>query len=60
MVAASSRPGAWCLDPFAGSGTLGSVCRQLERRFVMVDVNPVAIEVMRERFGAPVQTRSAI
>ena len=23
MVAASSRPGGWCLDPFAGSGTLG-------------------------------------
>ena len=53
MVAASSRPGGWCLDPFAGSGTLGAVCRQLGRRFVMVDVNPVAIEVMRERLGAP-------
>src|SRR5581483_5790578 len=24
MVAASSRPGGWCLDPFAGSGTLGA------------------------------------
>jgi site-specific DNA-methyltransferase (adenine-specific) len=60
MVSASSRPGGWCLDPFAGSGTLGAVCRRLERRFVLVDVNPVATEVMRERLGAPVQTRSAI
>ncbi len=51
MVAASSRPGAWCLDPFAGSGTLGAVCRQLGRRFVLIDSNPVAIEVMRERLG---------
>ena len=25
MVAASSRPGGWCLDFFAGSGTLGAV-----------------------------------
>jgi site-specific DNA-methyltransferase (adenine-specific) len=49
IVAASSRPGGWCLDPFAGSGTLGSVCRALGRRFVLVDSNPVAIEVMRDR-----------
>ena len=27
IVAASSRPDGWCLDPFAGSGTLGAVCR---------------------------------
>jgi site-specific DNA-methyltransferase (adenine-specific) len=51
IVAASSRPGGWCLDPFAGSGTLGAVCRQLGRHFVMVDDNPVAVEVMRGRLG---------
>jgi site-specific DNA-methyltransferase (adenine-specific) len=51
IVAASSRPGGWCLDPFAGSGTLGAVCRQLGRRFVLIDSNPVAIEVMRARLG---------
>jgi site-specific DNA-methyltransferase (adenine-specific) len=51
MVAASSRPGGWCLDPFAGSGTLGAVCRGLGRRFVLIDGNPVAIEVMRQRLG---------
>ncbi len=51
IVAASSRPGGWCLDPFAGSGTLGAVCRQLGRRFVLVDENPVAIEVMRRRLA---------
>jgi site-specific DNA-methyltransferase (adenine-specific) len=52
MVAASSRPGAWCLDPFAGSGTLGAVCQKLGRRWVLVDSNPAAIEVMRSRLGA--------
>jgi site-specific DNA-methyltransferase (adenine-specific) len=51
IVTASSRPGAWCLDPFAGSGTLGAVCRQLGRRYVVIDDNPVAVEVMRERLG---------
>jgi site-specific DNA-methyltransferase (adenine-specific) len=49
IVAASSRPGGWCLDPFAGSGTLGAVCRGLGRRFVLVDSSPVAIDVMRGR-----------
>ncbi|MBA3326860.1 MAG: site-specific DNA-methyltransferase [Solirubrobacterales bacterium] len=45
MVAASSRPGGWCLDPFAGSGTLGAVCRALGRRFVLIDSNPAAVAV---------------
>ncbi|MBV8990257.1 MAG: site-specific DNA-methyltransferase [Solirubrobacterales bacterium] len=49
MVAASSRPGGWCLDPFAGSGTVGAVCSGLGRRFVLVDENPVAVEVIRGR-----------
>jgi site-specific DNA-methyltransferase (adenine-specific) len=55
IVAASSRPGGWCLDPFAGSGTLGAVCRGLGRRFVLIDHNPAAVEIMRRRLseGAP-------
>jgi site-specific DNA-methyltransferase (adenine-specific) len=51
LVAASSRQGGWCLDPFAGSGTLGVVCRQLGRRFVLIDESPVALDVMRRRLG---------
>ena len=51
IVAASSRLGGWCLDPFAGSGTLGAVCRQLGRRYVLIDENPVAVDVMRERLA---------
>ena len=52
IVAASSRPGGYCLDPFAGSGTLGAVCRALGRRFVLIDNHPAALAVMRERLGA--------
>ncbi|HLW96988.1 MAG TPA: site-specific DNA-methyltransferase, partial [Solirubrobacteraceae bacterium] len=51
IVAASSRPGGWCLDFFAGSGTLGAVCQKLDRRFVLVDSNPQAVAVMRARLG---------
>ena len=51
IVAASSRPGAWCLDFFAGSGTLGAVAQQLGRRYVLVDSNPDAVAVMQQRLG---------
>jgi DNA modification methylase len=51
MVAASTRPGDWCLDPFAGSGTLGAVAAALGRRYVLVDVNPEAVAVMERRLG---------
>lgn len=49
MVAASSRPGDWVLDFFAGSGTLGAAAEQLGRKYVLVDQNPEALEVMRKR-----------
>jgi site-specific DNA-methyltransferase (adenine-specific) len=51
MVQASTRSGDWCLDPFAGSGTLGAVCRQLERRFVLIDTNPEAVQIIRRRLA---------
>jgi site-specific DNA-methyltransferase (adenine-specific) len=49
IVQASSAPGDWVLDFFAGSGTTGAVAAQLGRRFVLVDENPEAIAVMRAR-----------
>jgi site-specific DNA-methyltransferase (adenine-specific) len=51
FVAASSRPGGWCLDFFAGSGTLGAVCSKLGRRFVLVDRNPEAVAIAAQRLG---------
>ena len=49
IVQASSAPGDWVLDFFAGSGTTGAVAAALDRRFVLVDTNPDAIAVMRAR-----------
>lgn len=51
IVQASSRPGDWVLDFFAGSGTTGAVARALGRRFVLVDANPAAVATMRTRLG---------
>jgi site-specific DNA-methyltransferase (adenine-specific) len=51
MVQASSLPGDLCLDPFAGSGTLGAVAARLGRRYLLIDDNPEAVAVMRRRLG---------
>lgn len=34
-----------CLDPFAGSGTLGRACRNMKRNYILFDINPEAKEV---------------
>jgi site-specific DNA-methyltransferase (adenine-specific) len=49
IIQASSAPGDWVLDFFAGSGTTGAVAHALGRHFVLVDQNPDAISVMRQR-----------
>jgi site-specific DNA-methyltransferase (adenine-specific) len=52
IVQASSAEGDWVLDFFGGSGTTGAVASALGRRFLLVDQNPAAIEVMRARLPA--------
>jgi site-specific DNA-methyltransferase (adenine-specific) len=52
FVQASSRPGDLCLDPFAGSGTLGAVAAALGRRYLLIDESPDALAVMRQRLAA--------
>lgn len=49
MVAASTRPGDWCLDFFCGSGTLGAVAAKTGRHYVLVDSNPEAVDTARRR-----------
>lgn len=51
IVQASSAPGDWVLDFFAGSGTTGAVAHQLGRRFVLMEQNPDAIAIMRSRLS---------
>ena len=51
MVLASTRPGDWCLDFFAGSGTLGAVASKLGRRYVLIDSNPEAVAIMHARLA---------
>ena len=52
IISASSRPGDMVLDFFAGSGTTGSVAKQLGRRFILIDESPEAFDVMKMRLDA--------
>jgi DNA modification methylase len=40
-----------CLDPFAGSGTVGVVARKHGRHFVGVDLSAAYLDLARERLG---------
>jgi site-specific DNA-methyltransferase (adenine-specific) len=52
IIQASSRLGDLVLDFFAGSGTTGAACLDLDRRFILIDNNVQAMEVMARRFAA--------
>jgi len=60
IVTASSRPGDLVVDFFAGSGTTGAVAKKLGRRFILVDENPEAFDVMRKRLNAITSDRATI
>jgi site-specific DNA-methyltransferase (adenine-specific) len=49
IIQASSKPGDFVLDFFAGSGTTGFVANELGRRFILVDQNPESIQVIKDR-----------
>ncbi len=49
IILASSNPGDTVLDFFAGSGTTGAACAELDRNCILIDNNPEAIRVMEQR-----------
>ncbi len=51
IISASSNPGDTVLDFFAGSGTTGAACLELDRQFILMDNNPQSMDVMRKRFA---------
>jgi site-specific DNA-methyltransferase (adenine-specific) len=59
MVLASTRPGDWCLDFFAGSGTLGAVASKFGRRYVLIDWSPEAVAIMQERLAVTAHETAA-
>lgn len=51
LVLMSTKPGDTVLDPFAGSGTTGVVCRALGRHAVLCDGSAEYTQTMEKRLG---------
>lgn len=50
IVTASTNKGDLVLDFFAGSGTVGASCLEMDRKFILIDNNEQALQVMANRF----------
>jgi DNA modification methylase len=50
-IKAGCRPGGTVLDPFSGSGTTGAAARQLDRRYLGIDLNPAYHDLAKQRFA---------
>lgn len=49
IIQASTEPGAWILDPFAGSSTTGIAANLLGRRFLGIDMDDKFLEISKAR-----------
>jgi len=51
IILASCPEDGIVLDPFGGSGTVGVVCRQHRRHFILCDISPESVELARKRIS---------
>ena len=49
IIQASTEPGAWIMDPFAGSSTTGIAASLLGRRFLGIDMEEKSPEMSKAR-----------
>ena len=49
IIQASTKPGAWILDPFTGSSTTGIAANLLGRRFLGIDMEEKFLEMSKAR-----------
>lgn len=50
-ILACCPPDGIVLDPFAGSGTTGKVAKELNRRSILIELQPNFLEIIKERCG---------
>lgn len=51
-IRSSSRPGDFVLDPFFGSGTVGAVAGQLQRKYLGIELNGDYVDIAKKRLSA--------
>lgn len=49
IILASTKSGAWILDPFAGSSTTGIAANLLGRRFLGIEKEPIFLQLSKNR-----------
>ena len=49
IIQASTKPGAWILDPFTGGSTTGIAATLLDRRFLGIDQSEQFLELSKAR-----------
>ena len=47
----TSEPGDLVLDPYAGSGTTLLAARELDRRWVGIELNPAFVDLIEHRLA---------
>lgn len=50
-ILACCPPNGIVLDPFAGSGTTGKVAKELNRKSILIELQPKFLEIIKERCG---------
>jgi len=50
-ILACCPPNGIVLDPFAGSGTTGKVANELNRKSILIELQPKFLEIIKERCG---------
>lgn len=51
LLKGSVKEGDLVLDPFAGSGTTGVACLELKRNYILVEKEPVYVDIIRKRLA---------
>ena len=51
IVKSSSNEGDLVLDPFCGCGTAVVAAQRLKRRWIGIDITPLAINLIKKRVG---------
>ena len=51
LIAQSTEPGEIVADPFMGSGTTGVACKELNRRFIGIEINKDYYEIAQKRIA---------
>lgn len=57
LVLGFTNKGDLILDPFIGSGTVGAVATELDRRFIGFEINPEYCEIAKKRIKTRVQDK---